>query len=824
MEKLSLEGFSCVPLSPDEDLPSQLRTAHAAVILLSTGFDHPVLISLTQWLKENLPNTPIVHVVGRSDEETVSAPPLPQADGLCYLDMSPTHLAVVLRGVIRSAFTIQELVHANRTLNEISITDSLTGLHNRGYMMDRLNLEFKRAERSGEPLSCLMIDIDHFKNINDTYGHKFGDVILRAVAVRLKHHIRETDILGRYGGEEFLIVLPSTDFDGAEFLAEKLRNGMEQEEFRHDNVSLLVTASFGVASTENREVIAADHLLQLSDRALYQAKESGRNRVCIAGRTKQKRRSKSESSRQSNGEMRLTRVAIVCTDSSPRRFVDALKSNSKYQVFSYDSARDFLTAFKLEVPEMIVIQQGDPAREAFDLCRRIKKQLNELFIPLAIVLGNADDESREQAIQAGADDVFLPDPDPRDFLSRLRTMAHLKRLHDQWRQTHQDLTVTRTRLIRAERLNALGEMAAGIAHDFNNMLAPILGRTQLLKEKCDNSDTLRSLEVIEKAATDGAATIRRIQDFARSATSRNYEVLDVAELVQDCIQITRGRWKDEAEREGRRYVMEVEFRGTLVVYGSSTELREVVTSIIMNCLDAMPDGGTVRFEGQIEEDEVVLLISDTGCGMSEDVLNRVFEPFFSTKRGEGTGLGLSVAYGIVMRHQGRIECSSTPGQGTLLRIRLPLHAGRPSVPILAQAGAPTVPVAADKKRVLDVLVVDDEAPVREVIRDMLEQDDHKVFATESGREALRRIEEHEYDMLITDLSMPEMSGWEVARQARKLRPDLTIILTSGWGRDFSRQQIVKHGVNFLMPKPVPFTTLKRLTRLVAQGQVVTPDP
>jgi diguanylate cyclase (GGDEF)-like protein len=157
-------------------------------------------------------------------------------------------------------------------------------------MIDRLNQEFKRAGRNREVLSCLMIDLDHFKQINDTYGHKLGDVVLQTVATRLKSLIRETDGFGRYGGEECLVLLPNCNLRDAQQLAEKLRSGLEREPVNHEYFSLMVTASFGVAATANSAVIPSDHLLHQADRARDRAKETGRNRVCVIGEQNAQRR------------------------------------------------------------------------------------------------------------------------------------------------------------------------------------------------------------------------------------------------------------------------------------------------------------------------------------------------------------------------------------------------------------------------------------------------------------------------------------------------------------------------------------------------------
>lgn len=817
VEKLSSEGFSCVVMTPEDDFLNRFGDVQPAVVLIDPAFEPATLGEIIPNIKERYPYVPVVLVTPAPVGDMRSMPIHFPVDGICHLGMPSVHIAITLRGIIRSAFMIQDLLLTNRKLNEKSITDSLTGLYNRGHTIDRLNLEWKRAERNHEVLSCVMIDIDHFKAINDNYGHKFGDVILKAVAARTKSLIRETDIFGRYGGEEFLIVLPNTSLEGAAFLAEKLRAGLEENKFQQDCFSLLVTASYGVASTENSEVITADHLLQLSDRALYQAKESGRNRVCVIGQSARKATQAAEGEQPALRQ----RVDVLALSGQPNRFVQALEASSEYQPVIYLQEEEFLLVFKAQTPHMVMIdQQGMTQEYAVELCHRVRQQIQELFIPLVILVCDNDESMRERGVKAGADDVIMPHVSTQAFMAHMELMSRLKNLHDRLRNTYKDLTLTRDRLVKAERLNALGEMATGIAHDFNNILSAILGRTQLLRQTISDASIMRNLDIIEKAANDGAATIRRIQEFSRSTSTPSavYQIVDIAQVVRDSIQLTRSLWKDQAEMRGIHYVFQTNFASRLTVQGSAPDLREVIINLIRNAVDAMPTGGTMRLDGSIADGHVIFTISDTGVGMNEEVLKRVFDPFFSTKKGDGTGLGLSVAYGIIMRHSGRIECFSEEGKGATFRIQIPFALDDGTT-----TPAPELPeqTSDQSPRPLRILVVDDEEAVREVFRDIFVQDGHIVLTASSGKEALGMVGDERIDLLFTDLSMPEMSGWEVARQVRKACPNTTIVLTSGWGKDFNQEQLARHGVDCVLPKPVPFDTLQMLARQVSEGQPIS---
>ena len=167
-------------------------------------------------------------------------------------------------------------------LKQAAITDPLTGLHNRGHFGNVLESEFARSRRYGSRLSLIMLDLDHFKAVNDTYGHQVGDAVLRMVGQRLPHWVREPDTVARYGGEEFIVVAPEATLARAEELAERLRRQLADLTVPEEMEGCRLTASFGVASDENPRVTTADGLVILADQALYAAKRAGRNRVATS--------------------------------------------------------------------------------------------------------------------------------------------------------------------------------------------------------------------------------------------------------------------------------------------------------------------------------------------------------------------------------------------------------------------------------------------------------------------------------------------------------------------------------------------------------------
>ncbi|MFN2577498.1 MAG: PAS domain S-box protein [Pyrinomonadaceae bacterium] len=331
----------------------------------------------------------------------------------------------------------------------------------------------------------------------------------------------------------------------------------------------------------------------------------------------------------------------------------------------------------------------------------------------------------------------------------------------------------RDRAARADKLRALGQLASGVAHDFNNSLAAILGRAQLILRRVKDEELIRSLGIIVTAAEDAASTVRRIQTFARKSVVTEFELLDVGNLLRDAIEITRTRWQNEAQAAGLNIEVVLDAEHQSFTAGNASELREVFVNLIVNAVDAMPRGGSLSISCKRKGDRIKLRLADTGTGMKEEVRERIFEPFYTTKGVQGTGLGLAVSYGIIERHQGMISVESQPGKGTIFHIDLPFadnqEQSKPRVETISAT------------RSLSILVIDDEEFVRETLAEMLVDLDHRVQTVASGRAALTKLAAEDFNVVFTDLAMPEMDGWETARAIRQQNPNLPVILVTGYG-------------------------------------------
>jgi signal transduction histidine kinase/ActR/RegA family two-component response regulator len=403
------------------------------------------------------------------------------------------------------------------------------------------------------------------------------------------------------------------------------------------------------------------------------------------------------------------------------------------------------------------------------------------------------------------------------------------RLTEGTQKAYDELRRTQQAVVQQERLRALGQMASGIAHDINNAMCPITAYSELLLATLPNlaNQPRQQLRRISQASQDVTEIVAHMREFYRRDQDPNkLALINVNHAVEDVVELTRPRWRDQAQRQGRSIQIECELEAEApLLLCNAAELREALTNILFNAVDALPQGGAIILTTRVvlhhapETSAVIgrdlhVEVRDNGSGMEEKVRQRCLEPFFSTKvqRG-GTGLGLSMVYGMVQRHKGSIEIESAPGQGTCVRLIFPI--------LEQSAPSPrSKPAALQPGRSLRILCIDDEPNVRELLHDCLEHDHHKVSVAPGGREGLEMFRSslrgnNPFEVVITDLGMPDMDGYHVARAIKAESPKTPILMLTGWGTMIKAEGEATPEVDAVLSKPPHMPELNTLLLFLA---------
>jgi nitrogen-specific signal transduction histidine kinase/CheY-like chemotaxis protein len=398
-------------------------------------------------------------------------------------------------------------------------------------------------------------------------------------------------------------------------------------------------------------------------------------------------------------------------------------------------------------------------------------------------------------------------------------------LYQDLQKAYNDLRQSQQTAMQQERLKALGQMASGVAHDINNALSPVVGFSDLIARTDQNISptSKKHLGYIKTAGEDIAHIVKRLREFYRPRDqNESLQSLKITIIAKEVIDMMQPRWRDIPQVNGINIEMQTEFDpNTPKFAGIESEVREALTNLIMNAVEALPQGGTITVrtrgsERPLNGSEVsryaVLEVSDTGVGMDEQVQKRCLEPFFSTKGKRGTGLGLAMVYGVVERHQGKIEIESQQGKGTTMRLYFPVRKIEiAKTTELLETDEPPPP--------LYILCVDDEPALRILMREMLERDGHKLEMADGGqaginafRAALQR--KAPFEVVITDLGMPVVDGHAVARAVKTESAITPVIMLTGWGAFLKNDGEVPTQVDGILAKPPRLKEIRSMLRRV----------
>jgi PAS domain S-box-containing protein len=410
----------------------------------------------------------------------------------------------------------------------------------------------------------------------------------------------------------------------------------------------------------------------------------------------------------------------------------------------------------------------------------------------------------------------------RQLSEHVALAAHQAQLYGALQTAYEDLRQTREAVMQQERLRALGQMASGIAHDINNAISPVALYTDSLLEREPNlsAQGRDQLEIIRRAIHDVATTVARMREFYRKPESElSLAPVQLNELVPQVVDLTRARWSDMPQQRGMVIQLQTELADDPpVIMGVESEIREALTNLIFNAVDAMPDGGMLTLRTKVvgnaaeRSRQVQLTVSDTGAGMDEEARRRCLEPFFTTKGERGTGLGLAMVYGMVQRHGAEIDIESAVGQGTTMRLIFSAPAGATDVAARSQT---VYAVPTD----LRILVVDDDPVLLKSLQDTLAGDGHSVVTASGGQAGIdaflvARAQGDAFHAVITDLGMPYIDGRQVSAAVKTAAPHTIVVLLTGWGRRFVADEGMPLHVDSVLSKP---PKLRELREALARG-------
>ena len=361
-------------------------------------------------------------------------------------------------------------------------------------------------------------------------------------------------------------------------------------------------------------------------------------------------------------------------------------------------------------------------------------------------------------------------------------------------------------LAQSEKLKSLGTIAAGVAHDFNNILGVISGKVQLIELEYESNKQLTDeLSTIMRATDDGAKITSKMLRFTKTSRgTTEFVPCNIGDLINQTIDFTEPRWKNMAQARGTNYHIDKEgMKEIPEVLCSPAELREVFINLISNALNAMPDGGILTFSTWSSDDTVFISVSDTGTGMTEDVKKKVFDPFFTTRRPEGTGLGMSTSYSIIEEHGGNINVESEVGKGTTFILSIPHDRETVQRTVLSESSQEI------KAQGIRVLVVDDNEDMRSVLDQSLSRIGYNVKTVENGIDALEVSKKESFDIVLCDLVMPDIYGYDVVKALNELEKSPKIGIITGWGEELNPLEKEGLKIDFIVKKPFKISELTK---------------
>jgi signal transduction histidine kinase len=398
-----------------------------------------------------------------------------------------------------------------------------------------------------------------------------------------------------------------------------------------------------------------------------------------------------------NDSLRRTKILIIDEELSNVQLLERILRRVRIENFrSTTNSQTALSLFQEFRPDLVLIDWLVRDVNGRTVVEQLRAMISPNdFIPIVVLMADVTSGTRQLALAAGANEIITKPLDACEVVLRIANivqvgLAHV-RLYEQkqlleetvrqrardLKQALEELRASKQQLAQKQRLSAVGMMASGIAHDFNNALMLIMGSGEILlsdleRKRLTTENATPLLNDILTAARDASSLVSQLRNFSKSGeTGEVHQPVHLNALTEQAVSFTKPKWDAQAFGEGSRIRVEVDFQNVPVIMGDAARLRDAITNLIFNAVDAMPEGGTLTLRTRVKDKNVLLEVSDTGIGMTDEVRRSCFEPFFTTKSQHGTGLGLAMVFGIVKHHSGTIDIASKPGKGTTFTLRLP---------------------------------------------------------------------------------------------------------------------------------------------------------
>jgi len=769
----------------------------------------PDLILLSQkWFKENQDDIlkqivkirqnnyiPIILICGRLSKSQIISYLNSGINDFLTRPFIPEEVIAKVKAYLSLHSIYIELNESRKQFEVLSITDSLTNLYNRRYLIERLKAEFKRAKRYSESLSCIMIDIDFFKSINDTYGHKYGDYVLSKIAFLIKNSVRDIDIPGRYGGEEFLIILPNTKQAGAVKLAEKIRRQIEIYPFQFEGKRLNVTCSFGCASMkEESSIFSYETLVIRADNALYEAKNSGRNKTCsIDDKIQMENYLFSDLTLTNQRFVSKKCILIINQLKSDIKNIKHILESRGYNSLLINNIKEATEIVKKHKIDIMILHSNSLEMEDLRILNILKIGPQNPYIPIILLSDeNNTIDFKNKSIYNFIDEFLLKPFAEEEFWRKIRTCYKIKVLQDELFNISQRYENLNNKIDSAERLFTTIDSFAERINTLNNILTIILGTVQMAKKIHLQDELKQKFLAIEDASQNMSNILRDFQEQISHSHILTKTNVDINKLITQIIDNISLIDVSVITRDVSPHISFITNLSSVPkIFIKERDCLDIIQNIIYFCIEMMPNGGKIIISTQSETNDLFITISSKDVKMKIEDVEKVFEAGF-TKRISSLKIDLSIVKKTIEKCQGLISAELTIPKGIKFTITFPLMPDN-------------IKMTKQKTQKKRILVIDDNPIIGELLSDILKNNDFAVESVLQGYAGIERLKNNRYDMVFIDYILPDINGLEIAQLIKDNKIKTKIVFCTGFSVDFKDDLIKDLNISYILKKPFNLT-------------------